>query len=57
MSVEDVSADASPERNEYHKLPMCQLNELDDAESHFQRGDRLMNGFGTDTTRKISFII
>ncbi len=44
MSLENVTADASLERNEYHKLDLQELTELDDAEALYQRGDRL--GFG-----------
>jgi hypothetical protein len=46
MSLENVTADASAERNEYHKLDFDQLEKLDDAEALFQRGIRLVYGMG-----------
>jgi hypothetical protein len=44
MSLENVTADASLERNDYHKLELDQLEKLDDAEALYQRGDRTLNG-------------
>jgi hypothetical protein len=41
---EDVTANASLERNEYHKLHLDQLEKLNDAEALYQIGDRLMHG-------------
>jgi TPR repeat protein len=46
MSLGNVTADASLERNEYHKLELHQLDKLDDAEALYQRADRIMNGIG-----------
>jgi TPR repeat protein len=47
ISIENVTSDASLERNEYHKLALHQLDELDDAEALYQIADRIMNGIGT----------
>jgi TPR repeat protein len=44
MSLENVTADASLERNEYHKLDIQELEKLDDAEALYQRGDRILSG-------------
>jgi hypothetical protein len=40
MSLENVTADASLERNEYHKLALHQLDKLDDAEALYQIASR-----------------
>jgi hypothetical protein len=42
MSLENFTADASAERNEYRKLSLDELEKLDDAEAFFQRGDRIL---------------
>jgi hypothetical protein len=52
MSLEDVTADASLERNEYHKLSLDQLEKLDDAEALYQRADRMMWGIKTERNLK-----
>jgi TPR repeat protein len=52
MSLENVTADLSLERNEYHKLELHELEKIDDAEALFQRGDRLMNGIGIEENCK-----
>jgi TPR repeat protein len=43
-SLENFTADASLERNEYHTLDLHELTKLDDAEALYQRGDRLRQG-------------
>ncbi len=45
--LENVTADASLERNEYQKLELRHLARLDDAEALYQIADRLVNGVGT----------
>jgi TPR repeat protein len=46
QSLENVTADVSAERNEYHKLELHQLYKLDDAEALFQIADRVVHGIG-----------
>jgi hypothetical protein len=51
--LESVTADASAERNEYHKLALNQLDKLDDAEALYQIGDRIMHGIGIEEDKKL----
>ncbi len=52
MSLESVTADASLERNEYHRLHFDQLEQLD-AEALYQRADRLINRIGIEQNEKL----
>jgi TPR repeat protein len=51
--LEDVTADASLERNEYHKLELHQLDRIDDAEALYQIADRIMHGTGMKENREL----
>jgi TPR repeat protein len=55
MSLENVPADASLERNEYHKLELYQLNKLDDAEALYQIADRIMEGIGVEENKELGW--
>jgi TPR repeat protein len=57
MSLRNVTADASAERNEYHKLQLDQLEKLDDAEALYQRADRLMWGIGIKMEEGLGYSI
>ena len=48
MSLENVTADASAEHNEDHKLHFDQLVKLDDAGALFQCGHRLTTGISAE---------
>ncbi len=55
--LEDVIADASLERNEYHKLALHQLDKLDDAEALYQIGDRITQGIGIKENWNLGYCI
>ncbi len=50
-----VTADASAERNIYHKLTLHQLEKIDDAESLFQVADRIIDGIGIEQNREMGW--
>ncbi len=53
ISLEDVTPDPSLERHRYHLLSLEQLEQLDDPESNFERGFRLLEGIGVPVGDKI----
>jgi TPR repeat protein len=55
MPLENVTADASLERNEYHKLDIPKLDKLDDAEALYQRGDRTMHGINIEANAELGW--
>jgi TPR repeat protein len=55
--LEDVTADTSLERNEYHKLALHQLGKLGNAEALYQIADRILHGIGVKENGELGWVI